>query len=347
MITNLRLQNFRSYKDSSFEFSDSVNIIVGPNATGKTNLLEAILVLAKGRSYRDNLPGLVRLGRSWARLDGSFGSSARTLKITDDGHSFTVDNQNYGRLPPSKQLPIVLFEPNHLQLLSGEPSRRRDWIDDLLGSIDPVYKKSIASYRRTLAQRNSLLKQSKQTIRQQIFAWDIRLSELGGVIALARQQVVDKINKQITKPYNHIAGRRHSLGMKYEAQFAPATYSSKMLARLGATLNTDILRGFTGHGPHREDLRFFLNGQPIASVGSRGEIRSLLIALKVIEKNLIEANYRAKPIMLLDDVFSELDNIRRHGLVDYLDGYQTVITTTDADTTIEHFGSNYKLIPTS
>ena len=345
MITSLRLQNFRSYKDSSFEFGRVVNIIVGPNASGKTNLLEAVLVLARGRSYRASLPQLVKLGKTWARLDGNFADSTRTLKITQTGPEFIVDDKTFKRLPTSINLPVVLFEPNHLQLMSGDPGRRRDWLDGLLENTDPIYKKTIASYRRTLAQRNALLKQSPQQIRSQVFAWDVRLSDLGGSIALARQQIVDQINKKITKPYGHIAGRRQSVSVKYSAQFLPASYSSKMLAKLGANLNLDMARGFTGCGPHREGLLFYLNGQPVSQAGSRGETRSLVLSLKIVEKDFVEAAFNSKPLLLLDDVFSELDGARRRGLVDYLSGYQTIITTTDADSVIGYFGKQHNLIP--
>ncbi len=347
MISSLRLQNFRSYKDSSFEFSPTVNIIVGPNASGKTNLLEAVLVLAQGRSYRVSPHQLVKTGKPWARLDGDFSSSKRTLKVADAGPEFLINSKVYKRLPATQNIPVVLFEPNHLQLITSEPARRRDWLDGLTQKIIPTYKKNLSSYQRTLAQRNSLLKQQPAKIRSQIFAWDVRLSELGGLVALSRAELIDRINKKIAKPYSHIAGRRQAVGIKYLSQFNPANYSSKLLDKLGRSLELDVARGFTGSGPHREDLQFYLNGQLLSDTASRGETRSLMMSLKVLEKDFIEKAGGVKPIFLLDDVFSELDGSRRKLLVDYLTNYQTILTTTDADSAIEYFGKNHQLISLS
>ncbi len=344
MINSLRLQNFRSYKDSPFEFSDEVNIVVGLNASGKTNLLEAILVLATGRSYRARMPQLVRLGKNWARLDATTKTSPRTLKITEAQPEFTIGGKIYKRLPATQNLPVILFEPGHLQLASGEPARRRDWLDELIAAIDPSFKKSLAAYHRSLSQRNALLKRTRGEIGRQMFAWDVRLSELAGTIALARAQIIESLNKNITKPYSHIAGHRQLVAASYQSQFNPSVYSSKMLAKLGASLEMDIARGFTSTGPHREDIIFYLNGQPIVTSGSRGETRSLIIALKILERQFIEQASQTKPILLLDDVFSELDGKRRHALVDYLAGYQTIITTTDADSINQFFTKKHNLI---
>lgn len=345
MISSLRLQNFRSYRDNSFEFGNGVNIVVGPNASGKTNLLEAVLVIAQGRSYRAGAGQLLKIGKNWARVDAGFINQKRTLKITDDGLEFLVNTKAYKRLPASQAIPVVLFEPNHLQLITSEPAKRREWLDGLTQSINPSHKKILSGYRRTLTQRNALLKQHPANIRSQIFAWDVRLSELGGLIASARAELIEQINKKISKPYSHIAARRQAVGAKYLSQFPPNNYSSKLLDKLGKSLELDIARGFTGSGPHREDIQFFLNGQPLNETASRGETRSLMMSLKVLEKDFLEKASETKPIFLLDDVFSELDGSRRKLLVDYLKDYQVVVTTTDADSAIEYFGKNHQLIP--
>lgn len=344
MITNLRLQNYRSYKDNSYEFASGVNIAVGPNGAGKTNLLEAILVLTTGKSYRAKLPQLIKLGKPWARLDGYFDSGQRTLKLTPTSTEFLIDEDKLSRLSTPRQLPVVLFEPSHLLLLSGEPAKRRDWVDGLAQQIDPSVKKTAAAYNRSLAQRNALLKNGGSSATKQIFAWDVRISELGGVLAQARQATIDIINKNLTKPHNHISGNKLPAHLEYSPRFPINNYASKMLATLGKTIALDLARGFTGVGPHREDITAYLNNQPIAFAASRGETRSLTLALKIVEKQIVEQSHQTKPILLLDDVFSELDGSRRHHLVDYLKGYQTIITTTDADSIIEYFGRSHNLI---
>lgn len=348
MITSLRLQNFRSYKDDSFEFDQGVNIIVGPNASGKTNLLESVMVLCRGSSFRARDAELVRFGRPWARLDGNFHKQLRVVKLeTADSvvaKSFTIDDKPFKRLSHERTIPVVLFEPNHLQLMSRGPEFRRDYFDELLERTQPPFKALAASYRRTLAQRNALLKHSPAKASQQLFAWNIRLSELGAQIAEARQLLVDQINKTIAKDYSRIAHRKSKVELRYDCQFPAANYASRMLSRLEKNIQLDFDRGFTSSGPHREDIVFYLNGQPAGASASRGETRSLLLALKTFELELIGKIRGQPPIFLLDDVFSELDGSRRRALVDSLAGRQTIITTTDAEAVIEYFSQNHNLI---
>lgn len=354
MLTSLRLQNFRSYKDESFEFEPGVNIIVGPNASGKTNLLEAILVLARGGSYRARDSELVQFNKPWSRLDGYFEKHTRTLKLHLQGSTlqeggldktFEIDNKPFKRLSLERTLPAVLFEPNHLQLITRGPDQRRDYFDDLLERSQPSFKALSSGYKRTLAQRNALLKQRKDEAGRQLFAWNIRLSELGSQISRARQELTQEINENIAKTYSQIAKRKSKLEMKYDSQFPSNNYASKMLSKLEAGTSLDFSRGFTPYGPHREDFLFYLNGQPAGQTASRGETRSLVLALKVFELGLIEKVRAQKPIFLLDDVFSELDGSRRRALVARLKKYQTIITTTDAEAVLEYFSEKHNLIP--
>lgn len=345
MISSIRLQNFRSYKDDSFEFEPGVNIVVGPNASGKTNLLEAVLVLARGGSYRVRDAELIRISQPWARLDGNFDGHTRTVKLEPPAKTYLIDDKPYRRLNLERTWPVVLFEPNHLQLMSRGPEQRRDYFDDLLERSSPVYKSLASAYRRTLAQRNALLKNSRRQASPQLFPWDIRLSELGSQIAAARQGLTADINQKISKTYSHIAKRKTVVELRYDCQFPPENYASRLLHKLETSVELDFERGFTGSGPHREDFIFYINGQPAASAASRGETRSLLLALKIFELELIEKARGQKPIFLLDDVFSELDGVRRRALVSRLKKHQTIITTTDADSVLEYFSETHHLIP--
>jgi DNA replication and repair protein RecF len=347
MITSLRLQNFRSYKDESFEFDPGVNIVVGPNGSGKTNLLEAVLVLARGGSYRVRDAELVRFGQPWARLDGAFQKNTRAVKLEPLGKTFLIDEKPFKRLSLERTLPVVFFEPNHLQLMTRGPDQRREYFDDLLERSLPAYKSLLSSYKRTLAQRNALLKHKRTHAAQQLFAWNIRLSELGSQIALARQNLTDEINANLAKTYSQIAKRKSRVEMKYDAQFPAGNYASRLLSKLEAGTSLDFERGFTAYGPHREDFSFYLAGQVASQTASRGETRSLLLALKIFELGLIENARGQKPIFLLDDVFSELDGSRRQALVARLKNHQTIITTTDAEAVLEYFSENHNLIPLS
>jgi len=322
--------------------------VVGPNASGKTNLLEAVLVLASGSSFKARDTELVYFNKPWSRLDAYFGKQNRTLKLVAEeskvDKSFLIDDKPLRRLNLERTIPLVFFEPNHLQLITRGPEQRREYIDDLLERSVVGFKSLAANYRRSLAQRNALLKYHPGQINQQLFAWDVRLSELGGKVAVARQQLIDDVNKKLSRIYNQIAGGRHSIRLNYDSHFPAQVYASKMLSKLEASAKQDIERGFTLYGTHREDISFYLNKNLVGVAASRGETRSLLLALKVYELGLIEKTREQKPILLLDDVFSELDGARRHALVDHLKNHQIIITTTDADAVMEYFSDKNKLI---
>jgi DNA replication and repair protein RecF len=344
MITSLRLQNFRSYSDDSFEFEPGVNIVVGPNGSGKTNLLEAVLVLCRGGSYRVRDAELIKFDKPWARLDGSFEKRTRVVKIEPPSKTFVIDDKPFRRLSLERTLPVVLFEPNNLQLMTRGPDQRREYFDDLLERSQPAFKSLSAGYKRTLAQRNALLKHNRRQATQQLFAWNVRLSELGSQIAQARQGLADEVNAGLSKTYSQIAKHKSAVEMKYDCQFPVNNYASRLLSKLESSTELEFDRGFTAYGPHREDYLFYLNGQPVGLSASRGETRSLLLALKIFELDLIEKARGQKPILLLDDVFSELDGSRRRTLVARLKKHQTIITTTDAESVLEYFSNQHKVI---
>lgn len=349
MITDLHLQNYRSYKDESFEFTNGVNIIVGPNASGKTNLLESILVACRGRSYRVSDKELVKHGAMWAKIEARTPKGQRVVKLELVGDSlnktFILDGLSLKRPNNSKLLPVVLFEPNHLQLMSGSPEKRRDFLDDLLEQTTPGYSTLRRQYKRTLSQRNALLKQGKGT-RNHLFAWNVRLSEQGGKIASLRFELNQVLNQKLPDVYGSLAKKETAIEARYLSACSVDGYASHMLKKLEANTDIDFLRGFTSYGPHRDDLVVYIHTHPAAAVASRGETRTLMLALKLIELNITEEQYTQKPILLLDDVFSELDGQRRKALTERLSTYQTFITTTDADVVVQHFIDRCKVIPT-
>jgi DNA replication and repair protein RecF len=349
MITDLRLQHFRSYDDASFDVSPGVNIVVGPNGSGKTNLLEAVLVLARGTSYRAKDSELVQFGQPWARLDANFtNSSTRTVKLKPESLTaklYELDCKSYQRLSLDKTLPVVLFEPEHLRLLSGGPERRRDYLDDLLEQAVVGYGSLRRQYKRTLAQRNALLKKSAGDPGTQIFPWNIRLSELAGQIVRGRCQLTAQINAEIGGLYKKLSAAKTEVKIKYLNRWPVENYESLLVKQLEQNLELDRARGFTGAGPHREDLAVLFDEHPAQAAASRGEIRTIVLGLKIIELKLLEAARGGTPLLLLDDVFSELDGRRRHALTDHLAPYQTFITTTDADLILHHFTAASHVIP--
>lgn len=349
MITSLRLQNFRSYRDAAFELASGVNIVVGPNASGKTNLVEALLVLARGSSYRAADLELIAFGADWARLDADLPDSSRLVKLVKEtdtkvAKTFGIDGQKTSRLSPVRTLPAVLFEPNHLLLLSSSPELRRTLLDDLLEQTEPGFGPTRRHYKRVLAQRNSLLKKNPRDLHEQLFVWNVRLSELGGQIVRQRSSLVERFSDRASELYGHLAQKDYKVALDYQSQFSPEQYETSLLNKLENSVSNDVLRGFTAYGPHRDDLLVKIDGHPVREAASRGEARTIVLMLKILELQLIEELRDQRPILLLDDVFSELDSKRRHALTNFLIDYQTFITTTDADMVISHF-TDSNIIP--
>ena len=348
MITDIHLQNFRSYKDSSFDIGDKVNIIIGQNGSGKTNLLESIMMITKGSSYRAKDPHLLLLGSKWSRIEAHTPDQTRILKITQDqdktAKKFEINTQIISRLKLEHTIPIVLFEPNHLQLLAGSPEARREYLDDILSQTKPGYKQLIIKYKRLVAQRNNLLK-NPPVNKHSIFAWNVQLSGMGGKIFRFRQELITAINPDITNIYRSISKNDDQIELKYISEFDSNNYETKLLHSL-EDYSQDQMRGYTLHGPHRDDFKIFINGHEFSAVASRGETRTTLLALKLIEAKIIEDYTNKKPILLLDDVFGELDQQRRKLLTNKIKDYQSFITTTDADVVIKHFDKSANIIIT-
>ncbi len=342
MITDIRLQHFRSYQDSSFEIDPGVNIIVGPNASGKTNLLESVLVSCLGSSYRVKDADLIEFEQPWARIDVGSPDGQRTVKLIGSPagtvkKEYVIADQKLARLSLQKQIPVVLFEPNHLQLLSSSPDLRRDYLDGILEQYVPGYATVRRQYKRALSQRNRLLKLGQEQAGSQLFAWNIRLSQLGGELARNRMELVARISNDIEPLYQDLSSSDSRVSVSYVSGCQTDQYGSDMLHKLEQSTAKDFERGFTAYGPHRDDMQITLKNKMLQEAASRGETRTMLLALKIIEMRIIEETRGKKPILLLDDVFSELDGARRKSLTEVLKDHQTFITTTDADVVVGYF----------
>lgn len=341
MISGVRLRQFRSYSDQAFELESGVNIVVGPNASGKTNLLESLYVLAQGKSFRARDKDLVMIGRDWARIESESENSKRSVSLENSGDkiskTISVDASKHKRLPTAKRLPVVLFVPDHLQLLTGSPERRRNYLDNLISQLFPTRSPVFSRYQRALQQRNSLLK-TDQIDKDQLFVWNVKLAELGSKINLWRHQLIDELNKQASKTYSEISNQSHKVKFTYHDSVKRGDYQSNLNKELEQ--HSDHTAGFTTKGPHREDFSIELDSKDSSVSASRGETRSLVLVTKIVEMLLTEQVAGSKPLLLLDDVFSELDGARRRHLAKRLANYQTVITTTDADAVVEHFSQD-------
>lgn len=335
-LSQLKLTNFRSYDEREFEFSPGVTVVVGPNASGKTNLLESLYVLASTKSFRTKDSGLVRHGQSHFRVVGKLDESELALAyLIQDGKTTKQASRNGAKqslVNHVGSIQVTLFEPTDMELIAGPPERRRRYLDFLLCQTDRRYLQTLAEYRRVLRQRNSLLSAfDTSRIKDEIFAWDVKLAQAAGEIYRRRIELLDYLNRSIPLLYADIATDEVELRLEYWPSVAGDYYPSNYLDALAQRLTTDLAAGFTTIGPHREDFKIHFKNNDITAVASRGETRTVVLVMKLAELTYNEAQTGIKPILLLDDVFSELDNARRKDLVRRVGGYQTVITTTEAD----------------
>jgi DNA replication and repair protein RecF len=197
-----------------------------------------------------------------------------------------------------------------------------------------------------VSQRNRLLKQETVSP-DHLFVWDVQLSDIAGKVVDQRVKYTDFLHEQLTENYQSVSGNEEKLNITYESKISGEHYANELLKKLKHDFALDKVRGYTGAGPHRDDLKITIEGHDVRDSASRGETRSIVLALKMAELNVLEQKTGKRPLLLLDDVFSELDGKRRRTLSQTLQKYQTFITTTDADVVIEHFSKSCNIIPTN
>lgn len=344
-IKNVRLGNVRSHTTTSFQFAGDMNAIVGPNGSGKTTLLEALYVLLRGSSFRGSLHELLQRGQSQYKIESTLQSDStdhtRSLSLIQlEGSSqkkWALDDKKYARLPVGNRLPVVLFEPDLARLISGGPQRRREYLDTLTGQLDIEVAIAQNKFERTLRQRNQLLKvlaKNHRASRDDLFAWNTQLAHLSETIVTARHTVLERLQKEISTMYQQLGGE-DTIALIYKSPVASegAAYASRLLKYLEEHLERDIVLGHTTFGPHRDDIEVLLADQPAIERASRGEIRTIVIALKMLETTVLAQYYKPNgvtPTLLLDDVLSELDLSHQERVLAGLKGHQVFITTTDA-----------------
>ena len=223
------------------------------------------------------------------------------------------------------RIPVVLFEPDDLQLLSGSPTRRRNFLDYFLSQIFPSFQLALARYNKALKQRNNLLKRNNVS-KDELFPWNLMLAEYGAEIISKRQDFLELLNSKIEEVYFEISGVKDEIKIDYLGE---KVSKNEILAILSENIERDKILGYTNFGPHKHDIQFIFNKKPAQNVASRGENRSLVLALKFIETDILADLTSKRPIVLLDDVFSELDDDRQKLLTKHFSKYQTIITSTN------------------
>lgn len=331
IIRKLAVSHIRTHDQFGCSFSPEVTVISGPNGSGKTSLIEAVYTTLQGTSFRGTDKELLQHGEDWWRIDVETDEDeTRTVKFdpsrTSGRKQFVVDSKTSYRLGSQQKYPVVLFEPDDLRLINGSPSRRRLFIDRLIGQLDPQYALSLRKYDRALKQRNSLLKRPLVAT-DDLFVWNVALGEYGSYITEQRIRFIEQLNSGLNDAYNMIAHSQDIVSIHYSDTLIGNT-KQKLLSELHARMDRDKLLGYTSVGPHRHDVVFKLNDTLATAAASRGEVRSIILALKLLEVALVEQITTKPPIILLDDVFGELDEQRQVHLAASFTGRQVIITST-------------------
>lgn len=345
-IKSLQLHNVRSHSSASFQFAGDMNAIVGPNGSGKTTIIEALYTLLRGSSFKGSISEIARYGTNQfqARIELKTPTTThkRSLKYQQvdqvSQRKWSVDEKNYARLPIGARLPVVLFEPDLARLITGSPERRRQYLDQIASQLDIEVAYAQNRFERSLKQRNRLLKSLREksfsSATEELFIWNTQLSQLSEKIIEARHNVISKLQKDISKHYKQLGGSDNIL-LTYQSTVSTdsKSYGSKLLQFLETSYKRDIVLGHTSFGPHRDDIEVRLADQPATQRASRGEVRTVVIALKLLETEILSKHYSKnglKPTLLLDDVLSELDLVHQERVLAGLKDHQVFITTTDA-----------------
>jgi DNA replication and repair protein RecF len=368
MLTSLSVLDLRGYAALEAQFGPGPQLVWGPNAAGKTSLLEAMVLLAWGRSHRTSTdPELIRWGADLARVEGRIGDETIEIALIRPGSPASGSSSGRKRIRVNGVarrasglvglLRTVVFAPEEMLLVAGPPGLRRSALDQLAGQRSVVYLRDMAAYSRILQQRNGLLRAIREETagRADLRYWDGPLLDAGGAIVAERLRLLDALAEPLALAHAEIApdetpvGR---LGLRYEtnAPRLPGESPRDALARrLEETAEKEIWNGTTLVGPHRDDLVFELGGRDLAAFASRGQQRTAILALKLAELDLLTLVDGRPPLLLLDDVFSELDPARRSHLVrriaDLPQAFVTTTTLDDLDPSLRAAATSWEVIP--
>lgn len=330
-LTSLQVRNVRTHDDYILPLSPKVTLITGVNGSGKTSLLEAIYIALRGSSFRSGDADILKANTPWYKITLKASDMGRVVKFNPERQSgkkqFEINDKTHYRLTFAHKYPVILFEPDDLRLLHGSPARRREFLDRFISQYDPEYSLSLSRYERALKQRNNLLKNNPS--QNDLFVWDVSLSKYGAYVIERRIALINQLRPLLNKVYKGIAQSHDEVVITYTAEYAEAI-EQKLLRELHLATQKDALLGFTSIGPHRHDILFELNGSVAAHTASRGEIRTIVLAMKFLEVDIVKNTTNKDPIILLDDVFSELDESRQKALMERFSEYQTIITSVTA-----------------
>jgi len=345
-IKEITLKNFRNYKDETIQFQEGLNVIIGDNAMGKTNLLESIYCCSIGKSPKTSrYKELIKMGENAAYI-----KVVLQKKYRDHIIEFYVDNKENKRIkidgvPLAKlkelvgYMNIIFFSPEEIKMIKEGPSERRKFIDISLSQQSKSYLFSLSKYNEILANRNKLLKENYKdaNIKDMLVIWDSQLTKEGANIIKKRYDFVEKLKIASKNAHSILTDGKEILEIGYESLVDNkdiVDMQKEIEQKLIENADKDISLQYTSVGPHRDDISVVSNGIDIRKFGSQGQQRTCALSLKMAEISLFEDEVKEKPILLLDDVLSELDETRRGKLIELSSTLQTMLTGTDFDMNI-------------
>lgn len=337
VLKKLELRDFRNIGACELEFGEGVNLFCGDNAQGKTNLLEAVWLLCGQKSFRGAKDAeMIRGGAQQAVINGCFEGGERThsCSMTLQSHQKTIlhnDVREASATALCEYVHEIVFAPQHLNLVQNGPEERRAFLDGAIGATKPAFFAQVRQYEGVVFQRNALLKKMNAGTahgqEETLDAWTQRLCLLGAKVHTARRRYTDRLAQEAPPLYGELSG-----GEKLEIIYRPSVeyddgkYAQTLYAALGQTLTEDIRNGYTSLGPHREDFDLMIDGQKARGFASQGQCKSAALVLKLTEGEILAGAVGERPLILLDDVMSELDRKRQNYLLSRLNRNQILIT---------------------
>ena len=338
LITELELQNFRNYEKQKIEFNNNINIFYGDNAQGKTNILESVYICGTTKSHKGSKDKeIIRFGEEESHI---------RMMVKKDELSYKIDmhlRKNKAKGVAINGLPIkkarelfgivnlVFFSPEDLNIIKDGPSERRRFMDMELIQLDKIYLSNLVNYNKVLNQRNKLLKDiafaPSEQLMQTLDIWDMQLVKYGSLIIKGRESFIEKINTIISGIHSRLTGGIENIKVSY----VPDVDVNDFEEEVKSSRQKDIKYKATSKGPHKDDLIFLINDNDVRKYGSQGQQRTAALSLKLSEIELVKLVIKDTPVLLLDDVLSELDSNRQNFLINSIGDIQTIVTCTGLD----------------
>ncbi|MCD8201417.1 MAG: DNA replication/repair protein RecF [Clostridia bacterium] len=338
-IKSLSLENFRNYEGETFSFGEGLNILYGKNGQGKTNCVEAVYYLCTGtspRTHRDRQ--LIRLGaesaRAEAEISARYGGAHLAANITETGREIFINHNRIARSADLLgKLCCVFFSPRELRLIQDGPEERRAFLNVAISQMNKKYYIALQRYGKILTQRNTLLKEDNvKKVYDTLPVWDEQLCKYGATIAFARKEFVERLAPAAKEAHLCLSDGTEELEVSLEKKYVgdEAEIEKRLYSELSSDYDKDIRQRYTGSGPHRDDMDIVINGRDAKNFASQGQTRTAALSLILAQVGIFTEEAGEPPVLILDDVLSELDLPRRKKLIEKTDGLQTIITCTHA-----------------